>query len=58
MLRDMTENLDKKVDEKTLEYNDLINRQKDFIRMISHEIRSPIGSAIFQSDSIIDDIES
>ncbi len=58
MLRDMTENLDKRVDEKTLEYNDLINRQKDFIRMISHEIRSPIGSAIFQSDSIIDDIES
>ena len=58
MLRDMTENLDKRVDEKTLEYNDLINRQKDFIRMISHEIRSPIGSAIFQSDSIIDDIEA
>jgi K+-sensing histidine kinase KdpD len=26
--------------------------------MISHEIRSPIGSAIFQSDSIIDDIDS
>jgi len=45
------------VADKTLEYNDLINRQKEFIRMISHEIRSPIWSAIFQSDSIIDDLE-
>lgn len=57
-MEDLSMNLDKKVDEKTIEYNDLINRQKEFIGIISHEIRSPIGSAIFQSDSIIDDLES
>jgi signal transduction histidine kinase len=51
-------NLDKKVDEKTIEYNNLINKQKEFISMISHEIRSPISSAIFQSDSMIDDLKS
>ncbi len=48
--------LDEKVDEKTIEYNDLINKQKEFISVISHEIKSPIASAIFQSDSIIDDV--
>lgn len=49
--------LDKKVDEKTIEYNNLINKQKEFISTISHEIRSPLSSAIFQADSLIDDIE-
>lgn len=48
--------LDKKVDEKTIEYNNLINKQKEFISMISHEIRSPISSAVFHADSIIDDL--
>ena len=55
-LQDFSQNLDKKVDEKTIEYNDLINKQKEFISMISHEIKSPIAGAILQVDSIMDDI--
>ncbi len=55
-IEDLSINLDKKVDEKTIEFNDLINKQKEFIGMISHEIKTPISSAIFQADSIIDDI--
>ncbi len=57
-LQDMNVNLDKKVDEKTIEYNDLINRQKEFISVISHEIKAPITNAVFQSDGILDDLES
>lgn len=57
-LQDISLHLDQRVDEKTIEYNNLINRQKEFIAIISHEIRSPISAVIFQSDSIIDDIES
>jgi hypothetical protein len=54
----MNINLDKKIDEKTIEYNNLLNKQTDFISMISHEIKSPLGSCIFQIDSIIDDLKS
>jgi signal transduction histidine kinase len=36
-----------------MEYNDLISKQKEFISTISHEIKTPISSAIFQIDSII-----
>lgn len=49
--------LDMRIDKKTIEYNDLINKQKEFISMISHEVRSPIGSAVFQIDSLIDDVK-
>lgn len=56
-IRDLSENLDKKVDDKTIEYNDLLNRQKEFISVISHEIKAPIANAIFQADSIIYDLE-
>lgn len=56
-IQDLNINLDKKVDEKTMEYNSLLNKQTDFISLISHEIRSPLWSCIFQSDSIIDDIK-
>ena len=56
LLQDFTLNLDKKVDEKTIEYNTLINKQKEFISVISHEIKSPIANAIFQADSIMDDM--
>lgn len=55
-LQNLSQVLDKKVDEKTIEYNDLINKQKEFISTISHEIKSPIAWAILQTDSILDDI--
>lgn len=54
---DLSQNLDKKVDEKTIEYNELLNRQKEFISIISHEVKAPISNAIFQADSMIDDME-
>lgn len=46
------------MDEKTLAYNDLLNQQKEFISVISHEIKSPIANAIFQADSVLDDLEN
>lgn len=58
LLQDFSINLDKKVDEKTIEYNNLVNKQKEFISVISHEIKSPIANAIFQADSIIDDLRN
>jgi K+-sensing histidine kinase KdpD len=54
---ELSKSLDIKVDQKTIEYNNLINKQKEFISMISHEIRSPIGSTIFQVDSIVSEID-
>ncbi|MCP4523045.1 MAG: hypothetical protein GY828_02390 [Candidatus Gracilibacteria bacterium] len=57
-IHELSLNLDKKVDEQTIEYNQLINKQKEFIRYISHEIKSPISSSIFQIDSIIDEVKS
>ncbi|MBP9780063.1 HAMP domain-containing histidine kinase [Candidatus Gracilibacteria bacterium] len=39
-------------------YKDTIERQSDFIGMISHEIKTPITSAILQSESIMQDINS
>ncbi len=50
--------LDKRVDTKILEYNSLVNRQKEFISLVSHEVRSPLTSAIFQTDTVLDAIES
>ncbi|MBX9809391.1 hypothetical protein K2X92_03320, partial [Candidatus Gracilibacteria bacterium] len=49
--------LDQIIDDKTIEYNDLINKQKEFISMISHEVRSPIGATIFHVDNLLDDID-
>lgn len=46
--------LDKKVDEKTIEYNNLLSKQKEFIAYVSHEIRNPITNAIFLCDSLKD----
>ncbi len=57
-LQDVSINLDRKVDEKTIEYNDLINKQKEFISVISHEIKAPITNAVFQSDGLLDDLET
>lgn len=55
-INDLNINLDKMIDDKTMQYNTLLNRQKDFISLISHEIKWPIWSAIFQVDSLLDDI--
>ncbi len=57
-INDLNVNLDKKVDEKTIEYNTLINKQKDFIALLSHEVKNPIAWAIFQLDSVIDDVKT
>lgn len=57
-IQDYSLQLDQRIDDKTIEYNDLINQQKEFISMISHEIRSPIGSTIFQLDNLMDDIDT
>lgn len=56
-INDLNINLDKRIDEKTMQYNTLINKQKDFISLISHEIKWPIGSSVFQVDWLLDDIE-
>ncbi len=55
-LTDISRELDRRVDEKTIEYNNLISKQKELINIISHEVRSPLGSAIFQADSVMDDL--
>ncbi|MDD2907676.1 MAG: HAMP domain-containing sensor histidine kinase [Candidatus Gracilibacteria bacterium] len=52
----LTINLDKEVDKKTIEYNTLINKQKEFISITSHEIKTPIMSASLQVESLFDDI--
>lgn len=56
-INDLNINLDKMVDKKTMEYNTLINKQKDFISFVSHEIKWPIWSSIFQVDCLLDDLE-
>lgn len=56
-LEDISHNLDRKVDDKTIEYNALISRQKDFIATLSHEIKAPLSSAILQIDSLSSEIE-
>jgi len=54
----LTINLDKEVDKKTIEYNNLINKLKEFISISSHEIKTPIMSISLQIESIIDDINN
>jgi signal transduction histidine kinase len=52
--------LDKKVDEKTIEYNNLISRQKEFIAYLGHEVRNPITNIIFLCSDIqmsVDDLK-
>lgn len=56
-INELNTNLDRKIDEKTIAYNTLINKQNDFIAMASHEIKSPLWSCIFQLDWIIDDLK-
>ncbi len=54
-MQELSIDLDKKVDEKTIEYNNLISKQKEFIRYVGHEIKNPITNAIFLSDDIRDE---
>ncbi len=55
-MQDLSINLDKKVDEKTIEFNNLLNKQKEFIAYVWHEIKNPITNTLFLSDSIRQDI--
>ncbi len=55
-INDLNLNLDKKVDEKTIEYNTLISKQREFISMSSHEIKTPVMSASLQVENLLDDI--
>jgi len=57
-INELNVNLDKKVDEKTIEYNNLLSKQKEFISMSSHEIKTPVASSIFQIDCLIDDFKT
>ena len=43
---------------KTIEYNNLISKQREFISMSSHEIKTPVMSASFQVENFLEDIES
>ncbi len=57
-IHELSVNLDQQVDKQTIEYNQLINKQKEFINVISHEVKWPIASSIFQIDNIIDDYKN
>ncbi len=51
-IQELTLSLDKKVDEKTIEYNILLNKQKEFIAYVWHEIKNPITNALFLTDTL------
>jgi len=55
-IEDLTINLDKQVDEKTIEYNTLLSKQKEYIAYVGHEIKNPITNAIFLSDGLRKDV--
>jgi len=57
-MQDLSINLDRKVDEKTIEYNNLLSKQKEFIAYVWHEIKNPITNTLFLSESITSDIKS
>lgn len=57
LMHEFSNLLDEKVDNKTIAYNNLLNRQKEFIKVISHEVRSPLTSAIFQVETSIESLE-
>lgn len=56
-INELSINLDKKVDEKTIEYNTLLSKQKEFISMSSHEIKTPVASSIFHIDCLLDSLK-
>lgn len=54
-MQDLSINLDKRVDEKTIEYNTLVSKQKEFIRYVWHEIKNPITNSLFLCDTLRED---
>lgn len=56
-MQDLSINLDKQVDEKTIEYNNLLAKQKEFIAFVGHEIKNPITNSIFLCDNLKDELE-
>ena len=56
-MQNLSINLDKKVDEKTIEYNNLLSKQKEFIAYVGHEIRNPITNSIFLCDGLKEEID-
>lgn len=54
----LNKNLDKNLDEKVIELNNLLNKQREFIAMASHEIKTPLWWAILQSDILFDELNS
>jgi len=57
-IQDLTVSLDKRVDEKTIEYNTLLSKQKEFIAYIGHEIKNPITNTLFLADSLKSDVDA
>lgn len=56
-IQDLTVSLDKRVDEKTIEFNNLLSKQKEFIAYVGHEIKNPITNTLFLSDAIKESLE-
>lgn len=57
-LSELSLKLDKKVDEKTLEYNSMITRQKEFIRYLAHEVRNPVTTLLFLVEDLEEEIRA
>ncbi len=56
-IQDLSINLDRRVDEKTIEFNNLLNKQKEFIAYVGHEIKNPITNTLFLTDWIKEDVQ-
>ncbi len=57
-LADLTKNLDRRIDEKTIAYNTLISRQREFITLLTHEIKTPVTTGILQLDNLFEDYKN
>lgn len=57
-IQELNFELDKRVDEKTIQYNALISKLKEFIQYASHEIRAPLANSILLIDCLFDDLKT